>query len=199
MARTGRSWGSPLAPPTACSATATGAARRGDPDGTFHAGAPRAATTWETQLVADGKAYLVVFPDGGGFNPGYSRGRGASAYSGDRRGLPRTHHAWEMLKPDIWLAHHSEYFDLAGKRARVAGQEEVGAGVDPDGYRCFVAGKKRAFDEEVDVGWMARRRGDASAALRIDLADQRHQLAEILDLAVARRRRPAPRHAPAPS
>ena len=68
-----------------------------------------------------------------------------------------------MLKPDIWLAHHSEYFDLAGKRARVARQEEVGAWVNPDGYRRFVAGKKRAFDQEVDVELMARRRGDASA------------------------------------
>ena len=33
-------------------------------------GHTRGATTWETQLVRDGKAYLVVFPDGGGFNPG---------------------------------------------------------------------------------------------------------------------------------
>ena len=56
----------------------------------------------------------------------------------------RTHHMLEMLKPDIWLAQHNEYYDLEGKRQR-AKTEGVNAWIDPEGYRRFVAGKKRAF------------------------------------------------------
>jgi metallo-beta-lactamase class B len=55
-----------------------------------------------------------------------------------------------MLKPDIWAGHHTEYFDLEGKRKR-ADTEGVNAWVDLAGYRRFVAGKRRAFEDEVDA------------------------------------------------
>jgi len=112
-------------------------------------GHTRGATTWVTQLVDAGHAYTVVFPDGGGFNPGYRVAKEPS-YPGITDDYRRTLHAWEMLKPDIWLGHHSEYFDLDGKRARAA-TEGVNAWVDPEGYRRFVAGKRRAFEDEVDA------------------------------------------------
>ena len=54
-----------------------------------------------------------------------------------------------MLKPDIWLAQHNEYYDLEGKRQR-AQTEGVNARVDPEGYRRWMASKKRAFEDEVD-------------------------------------------------
>jgi metallo-beta-lactamase class B len=113
-------------------------------------GHTRGATTWETQVVEDGRAYRVVFPDGSGFNPGYRLAGARPDYPGIAEDYRRTHHVLEMLQPDIWLAHHAEYFDLAGKRARAA-EEGVDAWVDPGGYRRFVASEKRAFDEEVDV------------------------------------------------
>ena len=56
----------------------------------------------------------------------------------------------EMLRPDIWLGHHTEYFDLDGKRARAI-KEGTNAWLDPEGYRRFVAGKKREFEEEVEL------------------------------------------------
>jgi metallo-beta-lactamase class B len=34
-------------------------------------GHTRRATTWVANIVVDGKSYVVVFPDGAGFNPGY--------------------------------------------------------------------------------------------------------------------------------
>ena len=61
-----------------------------------------------------------------------------------------TLHTWEMLKPDIWLAHHTEYFGMEAKRKRAA-NEGVSAWVDPEGYRQFVAAKRRAFEDEVDA------------------------------------------------
>ena len=54
-----------------------------------------------------------------------------------------------MLKPDIWLAQHDECYDLESKRQR-AKTEGVNAWVDPEGYRRWVAAKKRAFEDEID-------------------------------------------------
>ena len=117
-------------------------------------GHTRGATTWVTNLVADGKVYVVVFPDGAGFNPGYRLAKNPS-YSGIGDDYRRTHHKLEMLRPDIWLAQHNEYYDLEGKRQRSL-QEGVAAWIDPEGYRRFVAGKKRAFEDEVDLELAAR-------------------------------------------
>lgn len=111
-------------------------------------GHTRGATTWVANLVVDGKSYVVVFPDGAGFNPGYRLAKDPS-YPGIADDYRRTHHALEMLKPDIWLAQHNEYYDLEGKRER-AKTEGVKAWIDPEGYRRFIVGKKRAFEDEVD-------------------------------------------------
>ena len=112
-------------------------------------GHTRGSTTWFSNLVVDGKAYVVVFPDGAGFNPGYRLVRDPS-YPGIADDYRRTHHFLEMLKPDIWLAQHNEYYDLAAKKER-AKTEGVDAWIDPEGYRRFIAGKKRAFEDEVDA------------------------------------------------
>jgi metallo-beta-lactamase class B len=112
-------------------------------------GHTRGATTWVANLVVDGKPYVVAFPDGAGFNPGYRLAKKPS-YAGIAEDFRRTHHALEMLKPDIWLAQHNEYYNLDGKRRRAA-TEGVKAWIDPEGYRRWVAGKKRAFEDEVDL------------------------------------------------
>jgi metallo-beta-lactamase class B len=111
-------------------------------------GHTRGATTWVANIVDSGKAYVVAFPDGAGFNPGYRLVKDPS-YPGIADDYRRTHHFLEMLKPDIWLAQHNEYYDLEGKRKR-AEAEGVAAWIDPDGYRRFVAGRKRAFEDQVD-------------------------------------------------
>lgn len=111
-------------------------------------GHTRGATTWIANLVIDGRAYVVAFPDGAGFNPGYRVAKNPS-YPGITDDYRKTHHALEMIKPDIWLAQHNEYYDLEGKRKR-AETEGVAAWIDPEGYRRFIAGKKRAFEDEVD-------------------------------------------------
>jgi metallo-beta-lactamase class B len=115
----------------------------------FHTpGHTRGATTWIANLVVDGKAYVVAFPDGAGFNPGYRLAKNPS-YPGIETDYRKTHHALEMIKPDIWLAQHNEYYDFEAKRKR-AETEGVKAWIDPEGYRRFIAGKKRAFEDEVD-------------------------------------------------
>jgi metallo-beta-lactamase class B len=111
-------------------------------------GHTRGATTWIANIVVDGKPYVVAFPDGSGFNPGYRLIKNPS-YPGITDDYRRTHHFLEMLKPDIWLAQHNEYYDLEGKRKR-AETEGIKAWIDPEGYRRFISGKKRAFEDEVD-------------------------------------------------
>jgi metallo-beta-lactamase class B len=112
-------------------------------------GHTRGATTWVANIVVEGKAYIVAFPDGAGFNPGYRLAKNPSypGITGDFRG---THHKLEILRPDIWLAQHNEYYNLEGKRKR-AQIEGVNAWVDAEGYRRWVASKKRDFEDEVDA------------------------------------------------
>jgi metallo-beta-lactamase class B len=112
-------------------------------------GHTRGATTWVTTLSEDGKAYTVVFADGGGFNPGY-RLVASPSYPGIADDYRATHHRWELLKPDIWFTPHHEQYDLEGKRKQ-AETQGAGAWVDPEGYRRFVAGRKREFEDEIDV------------------------------------------------
>lgn len=115
----------------------------------FHTpGHTRGATTWVANLVVEGKALTVAFPDGAGFNPGYHLVKQPS-YPGIGEDFRRTHHFLEMLKPDIWLAQHNEYYDLEGKMER-SKKEGVKAWIDPEGYRRFIAGKKQAFEDEVN-------------------------------------------------
>jgi metallo-beta-lactamase class B len=112
-------------------------------------GHTRGSTTWLTTLVDGGRSYVVAFPDGCGFNPGYRVAKNPS-YPGINADYRRTLHTLEMLEPDIWGGHHTEYFDLDGKRRRAA-IEGPAAWVDPEGYRRFVAGKRRAFEDQVDA------------------------------------------------
>ena len=113
-------------------------------------GHTKGSTTWTTTLVEGGKAYFVVFPDGAGFNPGYRVAARSPSYPGIEEDYRRTLHKLEMLKPNIWLGHHTEYHDMNVKRQRAA-TEGVAAWVDPEGYRRFIADKRRAFEDEIDV------------------------------------------------
>ena len=121
-------------------------------------GHTRGATTWIANLVVDGKAYVVAFPDGAGFNPGYRLVKNPS-YPGIAEDYRRTHHFLETLKPDIWLAQHNEYYDFESKRQR-AQTEGMKAWIDPEGYRRFIAGKKRDFEDEVDEEMGVVKKGD---------------------------------------
>ena len=111
-------------------------------------GHTRGSTTWVTELVQDGKVYLVVFPDGADLNPGYRIMQDPS-YPGIEGDYRRTHHRLEMLKPDIWLTAHPELSLMEEKRER-AKTEGVAAWVDPEGYRLWVWKEKREFEALVN-------------------------------------------------
>jgi len=110
-------------------------------------GHTRGATTWVANVIDDGKSLIVAWPDGAGFNPGYRVAKQPS-YPGIEQDYRRTHHVLETLKPDIFLAAHTEYFGFEDKQKRAA--EGVKVWINPEEYRRWVAGKKRAFEDEVD-------------------------------------------------
>jgi len=91
-----------------------------------------------------GRIYNVVFPDGSGVNPGFRVAVNPS-YPGIGDDYRRTLRILEKLKPDIWLAPHTETFDFDGKRARAA-KEGLKVWVDPEGYQKWVAGQREKFD-----------------------------------------------------
>jgi metallo-beta-lactamase class B len=99
-------------------------------------GHTKGSTTWVTTVGR----YQVVFPDGAGINPGYRVGRDPS-YAGIADDFRRTFRVLNELKPDIWLAAHTDVFDFERKRQR-------GAWVDPGGYRRYVARHMRSFREQ---------------------------------------------------
>jgi metallo-beta-lactamase class B len=113
-------------------------------------GHTRGATTWETTLVDGGKAYQVVWPDGGEFNPGYRIGTEPGSYPGINADFRRTLHFLEMLKPDIFLGPHAEWFGYQEKRDR-AKSAGVQAWVNPEEYRRHIAKRRRAFEDQVDL------------------------------------------------
>lgn len=102
------------------------------------------STTYVTTVNDGGKTYTVVFPDGTGVNPGYRVARNPS-YPGIGDDYRRTFRTLEGLKPDIWLAPHTEVYSHVAKRARAA-KDGAAAWVDPEGYKKFVAGKKVQFE-----------------------------------------------------
>lgn len=106
-------------------------------------GHTKGSTTYVTTVVAGGKAYTVVFPDGTGVNPGY-RVAGGPSYDGIAGDYRRTFRTLEGLKPDVWLTPHNEVDGLGAKLARVP-KEGVAAWVEPDGYRKWVATAKARF------------------------------------------------------
>ena len=108
------------------------------------AGHTQGATTWIVGVEDGGKIYNVVFPCCTGVNPDYRLVVNPS-YPGIADDYRGTFRLLELIKPDIWLGAHTETFGFEEKRGRAA-TEGVGAWVDPEGYRRFIAAEKASFE-----------------------------------------------------
>jgi metallo-beta-lactamase class B len=111
-------------------------------------GHTRGSTTWVANVVDDGQALVVVWPDGTGINPGYRVAKNPS-YPGINADFRRTLDFLEKLRPDIFLAAHTESFGFEENRRRAATQG-VKAWINPEEYRRFVAARRRTFEDQVD-------------------------------------------------
>jgi metallo-beta-lactamase class B len=108
------------------------------------AGHTQGCTTWVMTVTDGGTPYTVVFPGSSNVNPGTRLGVNPS-YPGIASDFRHTFVILDSLKPDIWLAAHSETFGFDDKRA-AANDRGVAAWVDPAGYKRYVAESKAAFD-----------------------------------------------------
>jgi len=107
-------------------------------------GHTKGSTSYVTNIVADGKTYTVVFPDGASINPGYRVAKNPS-YQRIAEDFRRTIVMLDALKPDIWLNCHTHFFDYDAKLKRSA-KEGIAAWVDPEGYKKHVAAAKLQFE-----------------------------------------------------
>jgi len=110
-------------------------------------GHTRGSTTYVMKVVDNSRTYTVVFPNGLSINPGYRVAKDPS-YPGIGDNFRRTLRVLASLKPDVWLAPHTETHDFAGKLARSA-REGVNAWVDPEGYKRWLAEQRENFEATV--------------------------------------------------
>jgi metallo-beta-lactamase class B len=104
-------------------------------------------TTWLTSVTEGGRTYRVVFPGSTTINPG-TRLVDRPSYPGIADDFRRSFALLEGLQPEIFLAAHAGFFDLAAKRARMA-TAGASAWVDPEAYRTLHAAKRAAFDDQI--------------------------------------------------
>ena len=64
------------------------------------------AVSTQQPVGENGKAYIVVFPDGGGFTL-ITASQHELPYPRGLSSKRRTLHTLEMLRLDLWLAHHN--------------------------------------------------------------------------------------------
>jgi metallo-beta-lactamase class B len=101
-------------------------------------------TTWTTTVTDKGRPFRVVFAGSTTVNPG-TRLVNNPSYPGIADDFRRAFAVQEALSPEIFLAAHASFFDLAGKRVK-AEKDGALAFVDGDSYRKLIAGKKADFE-----------------------------------------------------
>jgi metallo-beta-lactamase class B len=108
------------------------------------AGHTQGCTTWVTSVGDKGQTYAVVFPGSSNVNPG-TRLASEPSYPGIAEDFQHTFTVLGSLKPDIWLAAHTEVFRFDEKHANAA-EAGTAAWTDPAGYRKYVEDSKADFE-----------------------------------------------------
>lgn len=106
-------------------------------------GHTRGCTTWETTVQDAGRSYNVVIACAGlQENARLVNNRNYPEIADD---FARSIKKYRTLKPDIFLASHSWFFDLAGKYTRL-GTGATNPYVDPAGFRAWVDTMQKNYD-----------------------------------------------------
>jgi metallo-beta-lactamase class B len=107
-------------------------------------GHTRGATTWTMEVKEGGRALHVVFFPSGNVNLGVPV-RDNPRYPEIAQDYQHSFAVWKALSCDVVLGAHTDFFDLAGKRARVKRGEQPNPFIDPAGYRRLVADQEKKF------------------------------------------------------
>jgi len=106
-------------------------------------GHTRGCTTWETTVQEGGRSYNVVIACAGlQENARLVNNQNYPEIAAD---FARTIKKYRTMKPDVFLASHSWFFDLAGKYKRL-GTGATNPYVDPAGFRAWVDNMERNYN-----------------------------------------------------
>jgi metallo-beta-lactamase class B len=107
-------------------------------------GHTKGCTTWKWRTQSALKTYDVVVVGSPNVNPGY-RLVDNKSYPEIADDFARTFNVLEKLPCDVFLGAHGSYYGMIQKHERAKNGSDTSPFVDPEGYRTFVAQKKRAF------------------------------------------------------
>jgi metallo-beta-lactamase class B len=106
-------------------------------------GHTRGCTTWETTVQEAGRSYNVVIACAGlQENARLVNNQNYPEIADD---FARAIKKYRTMKPDIFLASHSWFFDLAGKYKRLAASA-TNPYIDPAGFRAWVDTMQKNYD-----------------------------------------------------
>lgn len=113
----------------------------------FTPGHTKGCTAYTATVKEGGKSYEVVF-FGSTSAPGYKL-VGNDKYPNIVADYERTFRVAKGLKPDVFLASHGQFFDLAGKSERARMGAAPNPFVDPASYGAYLANSEKAFREQL--------------------------------------------------
>jgi len=114
----------------------------------FTPGHTKGCTTWTTTVLESGRKYKAVFVCSTSA-PGY-RLVDNQNYPNIARDYQKTFRKLKKIMPDVFLASHGSFFDLAGKMKKLQNDAvTVNPFIDPQGYRNFIKESEKAFQEKL--------------------------------------------------
>ncbi|HZB45403.1 MAG TPA: hypothetical protein VE360_09175, partial [Pyrinomonadaceae bacterium] len=110
-------------------------------------GHTKGCMAFTTTVREGGKKYEVVF-FGSTTAPGY-RLVGNEKYPSLVADYERTFRVSKALTPDVFLASHGSFFDLAGKAERARQGASPNPFIDPESYRRYLEATEKTFREQL--------------------------------------------------
>jgi metallo-beta-lactamase class B len=105
-------------------------------------------TTWTMTVRERNRPYHLVFVGSSSVPPQYKL-VGNDRYPNAVDDYRKAFAVLKSLPCDVFLGAHGDFFDLAGKAARLAKRERPNPFIDPAGYKKFVAEREAAFEERL--------------------------------------------------
>jgi metallo-beta-lactamase class B len=105
-------------------------------------------TMWTLKVKDGGRTYDLAVAPSMSINPGVKM-LSYAPYPDIARDYAASLDYLETLHPDVFLGPHASFFDMEAKAKRLREGATTNPFIDPDGYRAFIAGYRRAYEAQV--------------------------------------------------
>ena len=113
----------------------------------FTPGHTKGATSWTMYVSDHGKAYKVIVASSlSSLDYPLTNNKKYPEIAGD---FSRTFETLRSIHPDVFLASHGQFFDLAEKAKKLREGASVNPFIDPTGYSDFVTRMSKAFEDRL--------------------------------------------------